>query len=550
VALLDLPRRAIEALLGVSAYQSPRPANEVDPVAVAEQRLALGGQLQLPTWTRTRWYLDDLEVAEHSADAGNLRIAAQLMSIARRDGVVSGVLSTRTDGLVRLPRKFQGDAEVIRALEPGHADVRSVFDEMVPPSELALLTADGLLLGVGIAELIPVRGRAYPVLCRLSPEYLQYIWNENQWYYNSAEGRLPITPGDGKWVLHTPSGRIAPWQAALWRCVGRAYIRKDHASLYKDNWEAKLANPARIAVAPQGATEPQKQTWFQSVMAWGVNTVFGMTPGYDVRLLEGNGRGYESFERTIAAQNQEIIIAIAGQTVTTDGGSGFVSSDLYRTIRGDLIKATADGIAHTLNTQVLPQFIVRQYGVDALDERSVVVEYDVTPPKDRNSEASSLVTAGTAIGGLTQVLAPAGLTLDVEALCTRFSIPVVDPVEVDAASSGGLRLIQGGAGDAPSTAEAATDAAAASGQPASDAALNGAQVASLLEIVRATAAGEIPRDAAIGIIKRAFLVNDAQAAELLGSVGLGFEPKGSGDTAPAATPPEPPTEPDAATEAA
>jgi hypothetical protein len=73
----------------------------------------------------------------------------------------------------------------------------------------------------------------------------------------------------------------------------------------------------------------------------------------------------------------------------------------------------------------------------------------------------------------------------------------------------------------------------ASGAAAQDSALNGAQVTSLLDIVRSVALGELPRDAAIGIIKRAFLVNDAEASELLGSVGNGFVPN-SAAPAPAA----------------
>jgi Protein of unknown function (DUF935) len=525
-------QQAVSALLGISTYQQAPRSAVVDEAVVEDTRRAMGGQIQLPVWSRTRWYLDDLETAEYLANTGDLSLAAQLMSIARRDGIVAGVLSTRTSGLVGLPRKFKGDPEIIRALEPGKLDVRSVYDELMPPSELALLAADGLLLGVGVAELLPVKGRNYPVMCRLDPQFLRYVWYENQWYYHSSAGRLPVTPGDGHWVLHTPGGRLQPWLAALWRCVGRAYIRKDHASLYKDNWEAKLANPARVAVAPQGSTEAQKDSWFRAIMAWGVNSVFGMTPGYDVKLLESNGRGYESFQATIADQNQEIIIAIAGQTVTTDGGAGFQNSDIHKAIRADLIKDTADTLVYTINTQVLPGFIVGRYGEDALEQRAVVVEYDVTPPKDRNSEAQSLTAVGTAVSRLVQALAPAQLTLDIRTLCERFAIPLVElsaPVgDGDTAerSPAGLRLIQGGKAEVSGdgAAESATDAAVASGQPASDAALTGPQVASILDIVRAVAAGEIPRDAAIGIMKRAFFVDDAQANELLGSVGNGFIP--------------------------
>jgi hypothetical protein len=373
--------------------------------------------------------MSDLEAAEYAADTGWLASAARLMRSARKDGVLAGVLSTRTGGLVRLPKRFRGREDIIAALEVGHELARSVFDEMFPATELALLAGDGELLGVGVGELVPVEGRDYPVFVRLDPEFLIYRWNENRWYFRSIAGLLPITPGDGRWVLHTPGGRNAPWQNGLWRAVGRAYIRKDHASMHKDNWEAKLANPARVAVAPQGASEQQKDSWFQKVMAWGVNTVFGMTPGYDVKLLESNGRGFDSFNKTIADQNAEMIIAVAGQTVTTDGGAGFANADIHKSIRADLIKATADALAYTINTQGLPPWVAERFGVESLSE-SVVVEWDVTPPKDRNNEAQALVSIAAAITGLTDALKTHGKTLDVDSLSTRFGVPLVAQNEV------------------------------------------------------------------------------------------------------------------------
>lgn len=421
----------VRALLGVSAYQAP-PASDLslDSKSVESMRRALGGQLSSPPLTQTRWYLADLESAERLADTGDISTAARLMVSARKDGILSGVLSTRTGGLVRLPKRFRGSPEIIAALEVGHDSIRSVFDEIFPPSELALLAADGELLGVGVGELVPVEGRDYPVFVRLDPQFLLYRWSEGRWYYRSIAGMLPITPGDGRWVLHTPGGRVSPWQNGLWKCVGRAFVRKEHAASHKDNWEAKLANPARVAYAPQGSTDEQKQSWFRAVMAWGVNTVFGLTPGYDVKLLESNGRGYECFLKTIAEQNNEMIIAVAGQTVTVDGGAGFSNSDIHKSIRADLIKATADALAYTINTQGIPPFVVARFGVEAL-EHTAVVEWDVTPAKDRASEAQSLLTTATAITALTNALAAHGRELDIDALCSRFGVPVRGDLDGD-----------------------------------------------------------------------------------------------------------------------
>lgn len=506
--------RYASVLLGRSAYARPPSVgadNQLDSPSVIRAREALGGQLAPPGRTPTRLYLADIESATNAADLGQIGPAAQLMIAAKQDGVFAGVLSTRTDGLVRLPRRFRGDAEICAELQPGqtadrtgNSDPRSIFDEMCPPKELSLLSADGTTLGIGVAELVEVAGRSFPVLVRRDPQFLFYLWSDNTWYYQSVAGLLPIIPGDGHWVLHCPGGRVSPWQNGIWRAIARAYIRKETASLLKDNWEQKLANAARVAEAPQAATEEQQQGWFQRVAAWGINTVFSTKPGYTVKLVESNGIGWQSYSKTIEDQDREFQVAVAGQTVTTEGKSGFVSAELFSAIRSDLIQSSGDDLAYTVNTQILPAYVYFQHGEQALLERSVVMEWDTTPPKDLNSAASSLVTAANAITTLTAALSAHNVKIDVAEVCARFGVPVAGILEpVDESEP----TVVGGAG-----------------QEAQDTALNGAQVSSLLEIVQACAVGAIPRDTAIGILKRAFLVTDQEAADLLGSVGAGFTP--------------------------
>jgi len=415
----------VAALLGISTYVSPPPSASPTLESIEEiRKTAYGGQLSPQPFTQTRWHLRDLEQAEQDADGGDLYMAAQLMRSARKDGVYSGVLSTRTGGLVRLPKRFRGRKEIVKALEVGNDNVRSVFDEMLPPQELALMAKDGFELGVAVGDLVPVAGRDYPVLVRLDPSWLLYRWAENRWYYRSVVGNLPITPGDGRWVLHTPGGRVAPWQNGAWRAIARDWIDKEHARLHKANWEGKLANPARVAVAPQGASDAHKQNWFKAVMAWGINTVFGMTPGYDVKLLESNGRGFESYNTTIDRADKGLVISVAGQVVTTDGGAGFQNSDIHKTIRADLIKETADGLAYTANTQCLPQFIIARWGVDALED-GAIVEWDVTPPKDRMSEGTSMQAAANALKGLNEALERYGKEIDIEEFAVRFGLRLI-----------------------------------------------------------------------------------------------------------------------------
>lgn len=54
--------------------------------------------------------------------------------------------------------------------------------------------------------------------------------------------------------------------------------------------------------------------------------------------------------------------------------------------------------------------------------------------------------------------------------------------------------------------------------------LNGAQIQAAVTIVQQVVAGEIPRDAAVGLLKVGFNMTEAQAADVLGSAGLDFVP--------------------------
>lgn len=417
-------REVAAALLGVSAYQPPKGYGfEHDSATVERIRSMLGGNLSSQPTTRIRWYLADLEAAQEAADAGDISQAAQLWAAMRRDGNIRGLMGTLTSGVVRLPRKFYGKygVEDLRTRN----GTRSVFDDMVPPTEAATWIADGEALGVSVGELVDVPGRDFPVFIRQEPEFLRYRWIENRWYFNSVAGPLPITPGDGRWVLHLRGGRMRPWMNGLWPTLGRSFINKEHAMLHRANYGAKLANAARAAIPPAGATEDQRKGFIQRLIAWGVNTVFELPPGWDVKLIESNGRGWEVFQAEIDTSDKEIAIAITGQEVSSGGGpgSGFINADLFRSIRTDIIQDVAGAASFTTNTQILPQFIVRRHGIQALRE-GAMLEWDTARPRDLAAEGQAMTTAAAAIKGLEEALQKYDRKLDIDAITTRFGIPI------------------------------------------------------------------------------------------------------------------------------
>lgn len=414
-------RRAVAKLLGIAANQ---------PEPWENQSAYFGNHLSPPPQSITRWYLADLEKAIFEADTGDLSRFAKLCRALSRDGTVAGVLGTRTGGLVRLKKTFTGDPAMVAALE-GDNGQQGIFDLMFPKPELASLVEDGIKMRVGVGELLPVEGREFPVFRRLNPEFLLYRWNENRWYYRSLHGMLPITPGDGRWILHLPSGESEPWANAVGWALGRSFISKDHAYHLRSNYEQKLANPARVAYSPQGASDGERRGFLQKLIAWGVNSVFALLPGWDIKLLESNGRGYEVFKETIAKCDEEMITALGSSPVLVTGGSGFANADIHKSIRADAIQNDAEGLAHTINTQGIPPWVNAFYGAAALS-RAPKVAWDVTPPKDLKAEAESLEALGRALIGLNSALVPYNKRADEERLCIRFGVPIDGDKDGDA----------------------------------------------------------------------------------------------------------------------
>lgn len=380
--------------------------------------------------SQTRWVQKQVESAVLSADSGDLSSAARLAASLRRDATYAGLLSTRAGGLTRLPKLFRGAPDVVAELET--REEVGLFDRVHAPKELELLDADGIALGVGIGEYLYREDRDEPTFVRLDPEHLRYRWADDSWVYLSSVGPLTVTPGDGRWVLHTPGGYLQPWRGGLWPSLGRAFVAKEHAYLYRENYSGTLANPARVAVNPEGAGEEQKLSFFQRVMAWRLNAVFGLPQGWDVKLLESNGRGYDVFKQTIESSDREFMIGLAGQIVTVDGGAGFANADIHATIRTDLIQGDAQGLAATLNEQGLRPLVNRLFGHKA----RATVAWDTRPPVDLTADATAIKAAAEAIKAANEALAPYGLRVDATEMATRFKIPTF-PIGISADTSEG-----------------------------------------------------------------------------------------------------------------
>lgn len=421
-------------LLGRSIFAGKTPAigNALDSAFIARAREMLGGQLAIQPRTQLEWTLGEVDLASQAADMGDLSYAARLCRAVRRDSVVAGLQTTKSGGVIRLPKEWFGDEEVVEELTSTTAGT-PLFDLLCPPSELKAMSDDTDYFGISFGELVPVQDRIFPVLERKDPEFCVYLWNYDQWFFRSVGGLIPITPGDGRWVVNYAGPRLAPWQSGLFHPVGRSWVRKDNMQALKDNWSFTLANAARVAFGPLGATEPQQLNWFQQIAAWGINNAFFTPPGWDVKVVESNGRGWEGFDTAIKLANEDFMIALAGQLVSTTGGSGFSSEDLYSAIRYDLIQGTAVPQAHTISTQVIPYYTWLTHPEKLQD--SPGFRYKVQRPADLKAEATILTALGNGAKSLMDVAKQSGYKLDVARVFARFGIDLTRLPSTDGTST-------------------------------------------------------------------------------------------------------------------
>ena len=420
-------------LIGRSAFAgktTPIGVN-IDDAFVVKMREMLGGNLSVQPTTQLEWTLGEVDIASQSADLGDLSYAARLCRAVRRDSVVAGLQTTKSGGVIRLPKEWFGDDEVVDELTNMDAGT-PVFDLLCPPSELKAMSDDTDYFCISFGELVPVAGRPYPVLERKDPEHCVYMWQYDQWFFRSIAGLIPINPGDGRWVINYAGPRLAPWQNGLFHPVGRSWVRKDNMQALKDNWSFTLANAARVAFGPVGATEPQQRSWFRQIASWGINNAFFTPPGWDVKVVESNGRGWEGFDTAIKLANEDFMIALAGQLVSTTGGTGFSSEDLYAAIRYDLIQGTATPLAHTISTQVIPYYTWLTHPEKL--EHSPGFRFKVQRPADMKAEAAILTALGNGAKALLEVAKQAGYQLDVARVFGRFGIDLTRLPQLDDAS--------------------------------------------------------------------------------------------------------------------
>lgn len=372
---------------------------------------------------RVRWLRADIERAQHSANNGELRQAGQIAEWCKEDLVVGGLFSTRCS-VPRLPRRWRGAPETRIWLE-GEGESRGVFDRVFPPTELEELAIDHLDLGAGVSIWVHPPKNPLPKLVRLDNQFLHYLPGEDRFQYQGWSHVYDVNPGDGVWVVHQ-QGDVDPWRRGIWAGLAYDQVSEDGAGLSRDGYIWKFGNPLVLAKYPSGAAETQKGIFFRAAAAinWALGTI-GVSPGYDIELLQPKGEGREVFKDAEDRVERRAMLRIAGQVVTQTGGPGFANAEIFAVIQSHLVARTGQDEAATLNTQAIPQFLHWARKAGLITSGDAELQWDTTPPQQRKVEAEAYSAAAKAFWDLKQ----AGFEPIPEEFRRQFSLPVAPMIQ-------------------------------------------------------------------------------------------------------------------------
>ena len=412
---------------------------------------------------------------------------------------------------------------------------------------------DGVFVGWSVLEIIwEPRGDEWlpvelvwlhPRRFRFAEDFSLYLWDDGRAGSAAAELGVPTVSARGtsgmaltpnKYVIHVPRAlQNYPTSSGLLQSCVRPWWVKLATTKYWLSGAEVGGNPRYIGTVPQAAPDnvfQNLQEGLETLASDGVAAFReGVTIDVQAPLAQGAGSVWEALTQRCDAAFSKAVLGSTLNVEIGDTGGAYAAAES----QGDVtitprILGDASAMWETIARDILRPYLFfnrHRYG-------------GVVPPIPRGET----ILFETKIE-VDELLVKTGSVTKNELRQSRGLDPLPQggdalvPAEIAASPF------------APSTEPTATAPPltptpdVAEGQPvekAADAALNGAQVESLLEIVSRVASGQIPRATGISLITAAFPLTPQQAEQIMGPAGAGFVPTPEGGTPPVAATQEAP----------
>jgi hypothetical protein len=321
-----------------------------------------------------------------------------------------------------------GDARrsgsVTRAL-----DTDGEFWEMYPETALAQVFLWGLLLNVGLAEIVWERNveRDNKWQQRLIPKHprnLRYDWETRRWILRIASKDgigtedVIVTPGDGRWFLYQPHGD-SPYIRGIWWALGLVWLSKQFADFDWGRRNEARGRSALVGTTPDGAGDTDRTEFARQIALLRTQLGIALPSGYDLKSVEFGADDHETFLARIEGCNSDYAILALGQNLTTEvkAGGSYAAGRSQERVRQDYLEQDAELFATCMRAQAIVYFAAVRFSDPLL---APYPKWDVEPPENQTVTAETWARASEALDRMLS----RNLPIDVEAYLKRFKIPI------------------------------------------------------------------------------------------------------------------------------
>lgn len=382
------------------------------------------------------WTPATVRAALDEHERGRFVQSSRLADACLRDAYIAGDLNRRVRALASrsaLPFRVEAGEGDGRKRETARRRCERLWWDVIPEPTLAAILRDTIMMGLAVGRVIwtMTAEEWRPRLCHLPIHGLEWLSWERRWVYTTRDGeRLPVTPGDGTWFLHTPHGDRS-WMLGAVRQVGLPWLMRLLSTRDFARWCERHGMSVLAIKEPHFATDDVEgevgttnaDAFYAQVRTGiGSETVLrlpqGATPadgGWDAEWLELTGKTYEGFNSQLRNLTSEIHVALLGQdpAAGSRGGDGELAASRTAT---EYLASDAESLSTSLRQQVWRPDVA--YNVDAEDlDLAAWGRWDTRPQPDMQARATTLDKAADAMTKL------AALGVDVAGVLAEFGLP-------------------------------------------------------------------------------------------------------------------------------
>lgn len=424
---------------------------------------------------QTAWTPSSIRSALIALNAGIFDEPSQLVDSIVGDSRVQASLASLSGGLFSrpikftVPKRFRGDSRAEDCLDAWQELWPTVGAEGV----LSEMMQWDSMLGFAIGQITWDTSDAKmwkPHLIPWHPRYVYYHWMYRRYIAMTMDGPELIEPGSGHWLLHAPHNPYRGWMRGAVRAIAPWWLSRNYALRDFSRYSERHGMPVLKAISPFGADPLAIAAFRTAVSKMGQESTMQLPQSadpkfgsYDLELLEASDQGWEGFLALIKQCNDEIVLPLQGQNLTTEVKEGsLAAARVHGDVRQSIIESKARGFQRTFNQQLARPFAALNFGDPEL---APMMQWDLEPYEDRKEAAQTLLDFAQALN----YLRVAGKKVnDVEALAKSFGLQIksgdlsdVAPLQVEAKEAGatGKADTSEGDGAAPAVDEAPPDVA-------------------------------------------------------------------------------------------